>query len=261
MKPRGEEEPLPDLGDLGDLKDSKGRREALADYVLGALDRSQERQVEAQAAAEPALAAELRALERTLGSMAYAAETEPPSALRARVLAAARRPGRRWAAAGSAAPWRFAATAALFLLAVAATISAIRLGVENRRLEHDLALQREVAATLLQPNVVMTFSIRGRGGSVRAAGHVLLDLDDQKGAVVIHHLGKIPGNRVYRLWAEMADGRVPCGELVPDERGDVVSQFPIPVDAYTSPIRRLILTEETTIRRSTPAGPTVMESF
>lgn len=255
MKPRAKEEGVPDLDD------PESRREALADYVLGALDPSERRRVEARTAADPALAAEVRSLERTLGAMGYATPQEPPPALRARVLTEARRPKRRWASAGSAAPWRFAATAALFLIAVVATISAIRLGVENQRLHRDLSLQREVAETLLQPNVVMTFSIKGKGGAARAAGHVLLDLDDQKGAVVIHHLGKIPGNRVYRLWAEMADGRVPCGELVPDEQGDVVSQFPIPVDAYTSPIRRLILTEETAVRRSTPAGPTVMESF
>ena len=240
-------------------------REALADYVLGALGPAERRRVEERAAADPALAAELRSLERTLGALAYAAPAEPPARLRSRVLGAAEGLARRRAPSRGAAVWRpgrLAATAALFLVAVAATISALRLGVENRRLEREIALQREVAETLLQPNVVMTFSIKGKGTSARAAGHVLLDLDDQKGAVVIHHLGEIPSGRVYRLWAEMADqGRVPCGEFAPDERGDVVSQFPIPVNAYTSPIRRLILTDETAAPRPAPTGPTVMESF
>jgi hypothetical protein len=65
---------------------------------------------------------------------------------------------------------------------------------------------------------------------------------------------------VYRLWARIGDGAVPCGQFNADEHGAVVSQFTIPVDAYTSPVRELFLNVEPAAQGPAPVGRTVMRS-
>ena len=45
-----------------------------------------------------------------------------------------------------------------------------------------------------------------------------------------------------------------------DEHGSVVSQFTIPVDAYTSPVRELFLNVEPAAQGPQPVGETVMTS-
>jgi hypothetical protein len=53
---------------------------------------------------------------------------------------------------------------------------------------------------------------------------------------------------------------VPCGEFNADLQGSVVRQFPIPVNAYTAPIERLVVTLEARSPAPAPAGPMVMIS-
>jgi hypothetical protein len=78
--------------------------------------------------------------------------------------------------------------------------------------------------------------------------------------VVIRDLAPLAGDEVYRLWALIGEKAVPCGKFRPDARGDVKSQFAIPVDAYTAPVRQLILTVEPASLPPAPVGRTVMAS-
>ncbi len=93
-----------------------------------------------------------------------------------------------------------------------------------------------------------------------AVGTAVLDLDAKRAAVVIRGLPKLPAGQVYRLWARVGDGTVPCGQFNADEHGTVVSQFTIPVDAYTSPVRQLFLNVEPAEQGPQPVGRTVMTS-
>lgn len=230
--------------------DRDAREELLTRYVLDDLPPAEARDVAAAAAADSALGRELAELRAALGSLAYTTVTPPPPGLRDRVLDAA-------VPEPSAAPpsrivtWRrvVGAIAAALLLAV---------GLDDLRLRRDLALQQDLMTTLQQPNVLLSFALAGVGTG--AIGRVVLDLDAKKAAVVIHDLPALPSNEVYRLWARVGDQHVPCGNLAAAADGTVQAQLPIPVDAYTAPVRALVLTREAARDASAPTGPTVMQS-
>jgi anti-sigma factor RsiW len=251
-------------------------REALEDlltrYVLGELDDTEARELARLVTERSELAAEIDALRRALGMLPYADVAAPPPHLRARVLAAAE------AAATHSTPAtdrpRTATitelrrpprmlTAARVMGAIAATLI-VALAWDGQRLRQELELQRDVATTLQQPNVVRQFALTGSGfngfGFAPAAGTAVLDLDAKRAAVVIRGLPRLPAGQVYRLWARIGDGAVPCGQFNADEHGAVVSQFTIPVDAYTSPVRELFLNVEPAAQGAQPVGETVMRS-
>jgi hypothetical protein len=112
--------------------------------------------------------------------------------------------------------------------------------------------------TLQQPNVLLSFALDGVASG--AVGHVVLDLDAKKAAVVIRDLPALPSGEVYRLWARVGEQHVPCGNLTAAADGSVRTQLAIPVDAYTSPVQALMLTRETARDAAAPAGPAVMRS-
>lgn len=223
-------------------------------YVLGELRGSEAKDFERCLAAHPEWAEEVSRLRRALALMPYATATPPPPHLRARVLHAAQA-ARRPAIAGAPlrVPWRwsFAAMAAVVLVAV---------GVDDYRLRREITLWQDATVALQQPNVVLPFALRGTGASIGVSGSVLLDLDAEKAGLVIHGLNKLPGDQVYRLWAQVGDKKVPCGQFNASAEGTVVIQFPIPVDAYTAPISRLIVTRELSNAPPEPLGPVVMTS-
>jgi len=141
--------------------------------------------------------------------------------------------------------------------AAAAAVLALAFGFDAYRVRRQLGLERELTATLQQPNVVRSFALAGTGG---AYGTVALDLDAKRGAVVLKGLRALPAGERYRLWAQVGDRSVFCGEFGVNPEGTIVAQFPVPVESYTAPIAKLFLTEESTPRTAAPAGPTVMES-
>lgn len=246
--------------------DEQDERDGLAaDYVLGALAAEEVAAFERRLAAEPALAQAVDRLRATLGLMPLATVTAPPPHLRARVLNAAaaldapaahgtiERPRPR-AAPSVRVPrrvvWsRFAAGAAAVL--------AVGFGVDAYRARSELALQRELTATLQEPNVVRSFALAGAGG---AYGTVALDLDAKRGAAVLKNLRTLSAGERYRLWAQVGERSAFCGEFQANPSGGIVAQFVVPVESYTAPIARLFLTKESTPRAETPAGSTVMES-
>jgi len=219
-------------------------------YVLGELPAPEARALEARMAADAALAAEVRRLQGTLGLLPYAAAAEPPPALRAQVMAAAEAQHRAPAVRRPArVVW------SQFAAAVAATL-AIVFGVDSYRTHRELAMQQQVAHLLLEPNVVRSFAVAGGG----AVGTVALDLDTRRGAVVLRGAGALPEGRTYRLWAQVADRAVPCGDFRAAADGTVQAQFRVPVDAYTAPIGKLFVTVEPAGPGDTPTGPVVMQS-
>jgi anti-sigma-K factor RskA len=246
-------------------------RDALAElmtrYVLGDLGDDEARAMRRLARERPAVAAELDRLQRTLDLIPYAAVAAPPPDLRARILAAvpaqpsrtvpspidARRPP-----ATAAQPAPRVLTLARVVGSIAALLI-VALAWDGQRVRQELALERDVAMTLQQPNVVQQFALHGTGISL-AAGTVVLDLDAKRAAVAIHGLPALPQGQVYRLWARIADASIPCGQFNADANDIVRSQFTIPVDAYTSPVRQLFLNVEPAEQAAQPVGRTVMVS-
>jgi len=215
------------------------------DYVLGELAPAEAAAFERRLAGDPALAREVVRLRATLGLMPLATVTEPPAHLRRRILAAAEPPR-----APRRIVWsRFAAAAAAVL--------ALAFGLDAHHVRRELSLERDLTTTLREPNVVRSFALAGASG---AYGRVALDMDAKRGAVVLANVPTLPAGERYRLWAQVGDKSVFCGEFVADPGGKIVAQFAVPVESYTAPIARLFLTAESTPRADAPAGPTVMQS-
>ena len=226
-------------------------------YVLGELPAAEARALETRMTADLELASEVRRLRATLGLLPFATVAEPPPALRAQVLEAAVAQHR--AAAGISAvpaakrPRRVVWSQ--FAAAIAATI-ALAFGVDSYRTRQELKLQEQVASLLLEPNVVRSFDVEGGG----AVGRVALDLDSKRGAVVLRGAKPLPAGQTYRLWAQVAEKAVPCGDFRAKPDGTVLAQFSVPVDAYTAPIGKLFVTVEPAGAGDKPTGPVVMQS-
>jgi len=219
-------------------------------YVLGELPAAETRAFEARLASDAALAAEVRRLRDTLGLLPYAAATEPPPMLRSQVMAAA---AARHHARAVRRPRRVVWSQ--FAAAIAASLALV-FGVDSYRTHRELALQQQVAHLLLEPNVVRSFTVAGGG----AIGTVALDLDSKRGAVVLRGASALPSGHTYRLWAQVADRAVPCGDFRAEADGTVQAQFRVPVDAYTAPIGKLFVTVEPVGPGDKPTGRVVMQS-
>lgn len=223
--------------------------DAIVSLCLGELSPAEAEALERQIAREPSLAAERAQIQRALALLPYAAAAEPPLALRARVLATS--------AAARSPRWRVRWAPAVAALAASL---ALAIGIDDYRVRRELALLEETARTLAEPNVVLSFALRGTGASASADGRALLDLDARKAALVVRRLPALPSDRVYRLWARVGDREVPCGEFDASADGRIVRQFAIPVGEYTEPVRELFVTIEPRARAERSVGPPVLVS-
>jgi anti-sigma-K factor RskA len=232
----------------------------LVEYVLGELRRDEALALERLMETDVQLAAEVRRLRQVFDLLPYATLADPPPELRARVLDAAVTRARSQPAPAPAprAPRRVVWSQ---FAAVAAAALAVALGLDAWRTRQELALQREMTATLQEPNVVRSFALAGTATARGAVGRVALDLDAKKGAVVLKGMPALAEGKVYRLWARVADKDVPCGQFTTDPDGAVVAQFAVPVESYTAPIGKLFVTVEPATLPDAPTGPTVMESI
>jgi hypothetical protein len=136
-------------------------------------------------------------------------------------------------------------------------VLAIAFAVDSYGVRRELHLPQELAQTLAEPDVVRRLAMAGEGG---AYGKVALDMDAKKGAVVLAGMRALPPGQVYRLWAEVGDKSVFCGDFRAGEGGAVQAQLAVPVESYTSPVRRLFVTVEPAGPPSVPTGPRVIES-
>jgi anti-sigma-K factor RskA len=233
--------------------DPETAEELAVQYVLGELRPDEAAGFERRLREDAALATEVLRLRRVLGLMPLATATEPPPELRGRILAAAEARARtRAAPARGRAPrrvvWsRFAAAAAAAL--------ALALGIDSWRTHRELDLQRELSQTLLEPDQVHRFALAGAGW-----GKVALDMDAKKGAVVLRGVPALPAGQVYRLWAQVGDRSVFCGDFRAGPGGAVQAQFAVPVESYTAPVAGLFVTVEPAGPPTVPTGRRVMES-
>lgn len=253
----------------------------IVQYVLGELSPEAARRFEAQVAADATLAEEVRRLRAALGLLPYAKLEEPPPDLRSRVMAATEAKVREnttrakqsvatpvatpAAAPASTEPRRAPVVPiakparrvvwSQFAAAIAAML-VLAVGIDNLRVRRELAMQQDVAHLLLEPNVVRSFTLQGGGGF----GTVALDMDAKRGAVVLRGMPALPADHVYRLWAEVADKSVPCGDFGVAADGTVHAQFRVPVEQYTAPLGKLFVTVEPAGAGTTPTGTRVMQS-
>ena len=240
--------------------DEEEMQDLLVRYVLGDIEPEARLLMRRLLTTNPALAKEAAELERIIELLPLAMATPAPAHLRDRVLAAAREKQQPHEAARApsdrARYWRFATITSL---AAAAIICAL-LVVERSGLRHELDLERRASVMLREPNIVMSFRLDGTGSTAAASGVVLLDLDAKRAAIAVDDLPVAPQGYAYHLWAVLESKNVPCGRFNPSANGSILTQFPIPVDSYTSPIQKLILTLEPDRDQAIPKSEAVMTS-
>jgi len=248
-------------------------RDLLVRYVLGDLDTQEKLRVQIALQSDAALAREAVELRRTLDLLPLTTQAAPPAHLRERTLAGARErladrvveerdpPSVTSLAAAREQRGRFSwAWAATASLATAGSIACAVLVVDRLQLQRKHDLDMQAATMLLEPNVVKSFSLQGSGSASKASGVVLLDLDAKRASIVVRDLPAVPAGQAYHLWAVLENKRVPCGRFTPTAQGRIVTQFAIPVDSYTSPLQKLILTVEPDMDVAQPSGNEAMSS-
>jgi hypothetical protein len=255
--------------------------ELLSQHALQCLAPEDEARVQRMLADDPALARDADELRRVVDLLPLITQCAPPPHLRARVLAATRTatnthsnvrqlPARRWPLIASLA---FAAAASLACAVLVSERAVEReqwaqeraqdhqqWARERERFERQLELKTQAASMLLEPNIVKPFPLDALNAGGAALGYVLLDLDARRASIAVLDLPAAPQGYSYHLWAVLESKKVPCGRFKPEADGRVLEQFPIPVDSYTSPIQKLILTVEPDSDQTTPRGTTVMTS-
>jgi hypothetical protein len=252
----------------------------LSQHALQDLDAESAAHLQRLLAEDPALAREAEELRRVVELLPLVTQCAPPAHLRARVLSAAAPAKLRAIARKPLTTRRWPLFASLSLAAAASLTCGVlltervdwntrvatlldentQLHQRNARLEREVDLKTRAASTLLEPNVVRSFAMGGRNPAAAASGYVLLDLDARRASIAVLDLPAAPAGHSYHLWAVLENKKVPCGRFTPAADGRILTQFPIPVDSYTSPIERLILTVEPDSEQTTPRGTTVMTS-
>jgi anti-sigma-K factor RskA len=241
--------------------DQQEMRDLLVRYVLGDVEPEARSLMRRLLEADPALAKEAAELERTLELLPVTSAMPPPPHLRERVLAAARgltapRSATARRPHDGARYWRLATVATL---AASAVVCALLL-VDRAALRHEFEQANRAALMLREPNVVLSFRLAGTGSASAASGVVLLDLDAKRASISVDNLPQAPQGYAYHLWAVLEAKQVPCGRFNPAADGRLLSQFAIPVDSYTSPIQKLILTLQPDNDQAAPKGAAVMSS-
>ena len=167
-----------------------------APYALDALDGEERATFETHLATCGQCRAEVASFREVAVRLAAAApDASPPSALRRRVLAVARRPVRvAWLAA-----------AAMLVLALAAGYGYWRERGARRTLEARVAEQGELLATLLAPDIgVANLAATGKPPSAR----LFWNPQRQRVVMAVFDLPPAPSGRTYQLWA-IATGKAP----------------------------------------------------
>ena len=185
--------------------DDNALHELTAGYALDALDPAEDAVYEGHLAHCEQCQAELAGLSAAAGALAYGAgPVEPPAALRERILAAARAERSNVVPIHKASGFRDRNTA-FRVLAVAASVAAIGLGVWN------IVLHQQLNESEAQRSVLLH----------GAAGSVVLGANGQ-GTMTVANLATAPAGKTYEAWV-IQDGKAsPAGTFEAEGKTVVV---------------------------------------
>ncbi|HEV2108415.1 MAG TPA: anti-sigma factor [Thermomicrobiales bacterium] len=227
--------------------DNQALDDAVGAYLLDALPEPERRAFEERLAASPDLRAEVARLAPVVRVLPLSLEENipdvaPPASLRERILHAAfaevpgpvpitemhgeerdrapsgtpvplRPPGRVRPAGGIApmrrfSPWALVA-AALTLVAVGAVIWALSLQGRLEEMEEDLIAVRDQATTAaLSDNAIAWTFTPTEEGPPTATGNLFYSSREQRVALAVEGLPRLPENQVYQLWY-LSEGQPP----------------------------------------------------
>lgn len=238
--------------------------ELLTGYVLGILAEQERLNVEAMLEQSPALWDEVRQLEAILGLVGQQSAVQAPSTLRSRILSAAQtQVGQPQAVQPQVAqpqsslrkrPSRWAMAIALGLTALLGIIA-----YQNLQLRTQLArLESQIKA--LEGHAHQTFTLQGTAVASASQGNVVIDLEEARAFIELHHLPVLAKGEIYQMWAITKGKTVPCGSVKPDAKGKVMVDIPVPVQEYSGRVSQLFITRESVPNPREPSQMVVMRS-
>lgn len=137
------------------------------------------------------------------------------------------------------------------------------LTVDNNNLHQELTQIQAVNNLLKQPgNRLLSF--QGVKAKANISGSIMLNSQQEKAFMVVQNLPPPPPGRMYLLWAVVADKKVFCGEVQPQNWGNSTTEIPFTAemrrDFYHPQFSGLVVTLESDRNTPVPKGPMVMES-
>lgn len=251
-------------------------------YALGELTEAERRELAAETLSRGGSRAEMDALHEAFASLALLAEPEtPPAALRERVMsaledqdgqAAPRQDAERATAPRPSVLWP--------LVAIAAVVAAIALGLNTMRMQRGLsdtraelqlaraeAEQAQVVlrdslsdlvqdvSTIVSANAV---TLSGTSPDVVGRARVFVDVDSGRTLLLVDDLPVLPPGKVYQLWAIRGETPSSAGAFRLERPGP--SWIHMPEDADLSTADLLAVTIENAPGASAPTSNPILAS-
>jgi anti-sigma-K factor RskA len=217
---------------------SERLEELMTGYVLHSLTREEEAELQAILTKNPELRAKIQELETVIGLIAYSVSpVAVPVSLRHKIVDIGKKQPE------SVRDWRNLAIASLTILALA-------LGLSNYSL-------RQQIASLEFPET-QVFALQGKGNE--AIGSITLNLEEGNAAIDLRELPSLSSGKYYQMWAVTDDKVIPCGQLQ-SQGSRTIDRIPIPIAEYSSPVRSLKITLESTPTPRQPSQKVVMTSL
>ncbi|HEY9824821.1 MAG TPA: anti-sigma factor [Stenomitos sp.] len=225
-------------------------------------------------AQSPALWDEVRELEAVLGLVGQQSVVQPPSTLRSRILSAAQSQVAQPQAvqpqtvqpqavqpqithpqpAVSKRPSRWAVAIALGVTALLGIIA-----YQNLQLRTQVA-HLESQIKTLEGHAHQTFTLKGTVVASASKGNVVIDLEESRAHIELHHLPVLSQGEIYQMWAISKGKTVACGAVKPDANGKVMVNIPVPVQEYAGRVSQLFITRESVPKPHKPSQLVVMRS-
>ena len=238
---------------MTDSKSPEYIEELIAGYVLDILSSEEAEELERLISQNPEIVKQIAQLQEVTAFLPYDVATQPPPQLRTAVLAAVEQTQPHQRLNWMSLPWGKIA-AAIVILALA--IESYFLRQQLQRTQFQVTRDKEIIVILQQPNsrLVALKAVENKN----AAGSIVLDPNQQKIAIAINNLSRLPENQIYRLWAVVKDKKTACGQFNASLSGTVTDSFPIPNNDCSLKTATLVITKEPIPSPPQPVGDAVL---
>jgi anti-sigma-K factor RskA len=220
--------------------------ELTAGYVLNALSPEEEAEFERYLQENPELITRIGQLQEVMGLMAHVPpRITAPAHLKAKIMGAVQS-----STAESPRSIRIPKISWGKVAIAAIVLATLALGIDNYYLRQKLA-SVEVKVNNQEVETYL-FNLKGTAAAVTASGNVVLDLRTGKALLTLQNLPTLPEGEAYHLWAFTKDKKIFCGKFNTTPSGQIVSLLPLPVKEYSSSVKFMRISREST---TTPPNP------
>ncbi len=225
--------------------------ELIAGYVLDILSSEEAEELSRLVSQNPEIVKQITEFQEVTAFLPYDVATQPPPQLRTAVLAAVETQHQRfnW----MSLPWGRIVAAGLIL---ALAVESYLLRQQLQRTQLQVTRDKEIIAILQQPDSRLV-ALKGVENK-NASGSIVLDPTQQKIAIAITNLSRLPENQIYRLWAVVGDKKIACGQFNASLSGTVADSLTISSNDCSLKTATLVVTKEPIPSPPQPVGAAVL---